>query len=56
MSLFRTPHRIERSSNVMVPGVKRDPALIFRSDKYKIVHRDPDPGASVARIKKYLNH
>jgi len=27
----RTPQRIERTSNVMVPGVRRDPAIIHRS-------------------------
>ena len=32
--ISRTPHRLERNSAVTVPGVRRDPALIFR---YKVV-------------------
>jgi len=33
----RTPHRLERTSVVMVPGVKRDPALIFRDQTTTVV-------------------
>jgi len=33
----RTPQRLERTSTVMVPGVKRDPALIFRDQTNNLV-------------------
>jgi len=33
----RTPQRIDRASNVMVPGVKRDPALIYRDQTNNFV-------------------
>ena len=37
LELIRTPHRLERTSTVMVPGVKRDPALIFRDQTTNLV-------------------
>ena len=35
--VIRTPVRAERSSNVMVPGVKRDPAIIYRDQTALLV-------------------
>jgi len=34
---IKTPQRTERTSNVMVPGVKRDPALMFRDQTNTLV-------------------
>jgi len=33
----RTPQRVERTSNVMVPGVKKEPALIYRDQTSNFV-------------------
>ena len=35
--VIRTPVRAERTSNVMVPGVKRDPAIIYRDQTALLV-------------------
>ena len=34
---IRTPIRTERTSNMMVPGVKRDPAIIYRDQTQTLV-------------------
>ena len=35
--VIRTPVRTERTSNMMVPGVKRDPAIIYRDQTHTLV-------------------
>merc|ERR1712155_436766 len=35
--MIKTPVRMERTSNMMVPGVKRDPAVIYRDQTYTLV-------------------